>query len=44
MSQYTPTERTMLHRMPKRAAYDREVVAAILDEGLYFHVGFTVDD
>ncbi|MBM4254967.1 MAG: pyridoxamine 5'-phosphate oxidase family protein [Deltaproteobacteria bacterium] len=44
MSQFTPTERTTLHRMPKRAAYDRAVVHAILDEGLYCHVGFTVDD
>ncbi|MGE0823123.1 MAG: pyridoxamine 5'-phosphate oxidase family protein [Candidatus Binatia bacterium] len=42
MSQFIPTERTTIHRMPKRAAYDREVVAAILDEGLYCHVGFTV--
>lgn len=43
MSQFTPTTRTTLHRRPNRASYDREVVAAILDEGLYCHVGFTVD-
>jgi len=29
--------------MPKRAEYDRATVAAILDEGLYCHVGFSVD-
>ena len=43
MTQFTPTQRTMIHRMPKRAAYDRVVVEAILDEGLYCHLGFTVD-
>lgn len=44
MTQFTPTQRTTIHRMPKRAAYDRAVVEAILDEGLYCHLGFTVDD
>ena len=43
MTQFTPTQRTTIHRMPKRAAYDRVVVEAILDEGLYCHLGFTVD-
>lgn len=43
MSQYIPTERTTIHRMPKRAAYDRATVEAILDEGLYCHVGFVID-
>ena len=43
MSQFTPTERTTIHRMPKRAAYDRAGVEAILDEGLYCHLGFAVD-
>jgi len=38
-----PTQRTTIHRMPTRAAYDRVVVEAILDEGLYCHLGFTVD-
>ena len=40
MTQFLPTERTTLHRMPKRASYDRAGVAAILDEGLICHVGF----
>lgn len=44
MTQFTLTERTTLHRRPNRASYDREVVHAILDEGLYCHVGFTVND
>jgi nitroimidazol reductase NimA-like FMN-containing flavoprotein (pyridoxamine 5'-phosphate oxidase superfamily) len=43
MSQFTPTERTTLHRRPTRGSYDRAAVAAILDEGLYCHIGFTVD-
>jgi uncharacterized protein len=44
MSQFSPTERTTVHRRPNRASYDRETVAAILDEGLFCHVGFVVDD
>ena len=40
MTQFLPTGRTTLHRMPKRASYDRAEVAAILDEGLICHVGF----
>jgi uncharacterized protein len=43
MTQFMPTQRTTIHRMPKRAAYDRAAVEAILDEGLYCHLGFTVD-
>lgn len=37
------TERTTVRRLPKRAAYEREAVHAILDEGLVCHVGFAVD-
>jgi len=44
MSQFTPTARTTLHRRPNRASYDRDAVHAILDEGLYCHIGFTIDD
>lgn len=29
--------------MPKRASYDRAVINGILDEGLFCHVGFTLD-
>lgn len=43
MSQFEETERTHIHRMPKRASYDVDVVASILAEGLYCHVGFSVD-
>ena len=40
---YTPTGRTRLRRLPERAAYDRETVHAILDEGFICHVAFTID-
>ncbi len=43
MPQFEQTERTRIHRMPKRASYDAAVVEAILAEGLYCHVGFSVD-
>ena len=43
MSQFEKTERTRIHRMPKRASYDVDVVESILAEGLYCHVGFSVD-
>ena len=43
MPQYEKTERTRIQRMPKRASYDVAVVEAILAEGLYCHVGFSVD-
>jgi len=35
-----PTERTRVRRIPKRGAYDRTTIHAILDEGLVCHVGF----
>jgi hypothetical protein len=37
------TERTTVKRLPKRAAYDRATIEAILDEGLVCHVGFAVE-
>jgi nitroimidazol reductase NimA-like FMN-containing flavoprotein (pyridoxamine 5'-phosphate oxidase superfamily) len=37
------TERTTVRRLPKRGAYDRETVNAILDEALLCHVGFVVE-
>lgn len=43
MSDFTPTERTQVKRLPKRAKYDRETVEKILDEGFVCHVGFSVD-
>jgi len=43
MDSYTPTARTQVRRLPKRATYDKEQVHAILDEGYICHVGFVVD-
>jgi uncharacterized protein len=43
MSQFTPTARTRVKRLPDRGKYDRGTVFAILDEGLVCHVGFAVD-
>jgi uncharacterized protein len=37
------SERTTLHRYAHRAAYDRETIDAILDEGLICHVGLQTD-
>jgi nitroimidazol reductase NimA-like FMN-containing flavoprotein (pyridoxamine 5'-phosphate oxidase superfamily) len=38
-----PTQRTRVVREAERAAYDRETVYSILDEGFLCHVGFAVD-
>jgi nitroimidazol reductase NimA-like FMN-containing flavoprotein (pyridoxamine 5'-phosphate oxidase superfamily) len=38
-----PTPRTTVRRLPKRGHYDRETIAAILDEGLLCHVGFALE-
>jgi nitroimidazol reductase NimA-like FMN-containing flavoprotein (pyridoxamine 5'-phosphate oxidase superfamily) len=43
MSEFTPTERTQVKRLPKRGQYDRETVHKILDEGFVCHVGFSVE-
>jgi nitroimidazol reductase NimA-like FMN-containing flavoprotein (pyridoxamine 5'-phosphate oxidase superfamily) len=43
MSQFTPTERTQVKRLPKRGNYDRETVYQILDTAFVCHVGFSVD-
>jgi nitroimidazol reductase NimA-like FMN-containing flavoprotein (pyridoxamine 5'-phosphate oxidase superfamily) len=43
MDDYTPTSRTRVRRLPKRASYDKPAVHAILDEGFICHVGFAVD-
>ncbi|MEQ1924062.1 MAG: pyridoxamine 5'-phosphate oxidase family protein [Pyrinomonadaceae bacterium] len=37
------TKRTTVKRIPKRGAYDREAINAILDEAFVCHVGFVVD-
>ncbi len=44
MDSYTPTSRTKVGRLPKRAVYDKGQVHAILDEGYFCHVGFVVDE
>jgi uncharacterized protein len=38
-----PTPRTTVRRLPQRGHYDPETIAAILDEGLFCHVGFVAD-
>jgi uncharacterized protein len=43
MNTYTPTQRTKVRRLSKRAVYDKAQVHAILDEGFLCHVGFTQD-
>ena len=43
MSQFEPTERTQVKRLPKRGRYDAESVYQILDKGFVCHVGFAVD-
>src|SRR6202050_1463174 len=43
MSQFQPTQRTQVKRLPDRGAYDSEIVYKILEEGFIFHVGFSVD-
>jgi len=43
MDTYTPTTRTRVRRLPKRAVYDRAQIHAILDEGIVCHVGFAVE-
>jgi len=43
MSQFQPTERTQVKRLPKRGRYDRETVYQILDTCFVCHVGFNVD-
>ena len=44
MSQFTPTERTQVKRLPDRGKYDAETVHAILDSAFVCHVGFVVDE
>lgn len=43
MTQFTPTAKTTLKRLPQRGEFDRETVYKILDEALVCHVGFVVD-
>jgi uncharacterized protein len=43
MSNFTPTERTIVRREPERGSYDRELIYSILDEAFVCHVAFIVD-
>ncbi len=43
MEAFTPTDRTKVHRLPKRGVYDTAQIHSILDEGYLCHVGFVVD-
>lgn len=38
------TPRTTVRRKPSRGSYDWETIAAILDEGIFCHIGFVADD
>lgn len=44
MATTAPSQRARVRRVPKRAAYDRAAIDAILDEALVCHVGFVVDE
>ncbi|MGA8073549.1 MAG: pyridoxamine 5'-phosphate oxidase family protein [Candidatus Acidiferrales bacterium] len=43
MSEFTPTPRTQVRRLPDRGRYDSDTIYRILDEGFLCHVGFVVD-
>jgi nitroimidazol reductase NimA-like FMN-containing flavoprotein (pyridoxamine 5'-phosphate oxidase superfamily) len=43
MSEFARTEKTSITRLPKRAAYDKEIVYSILDEALFCSVAFVRD-
>ncbi|MEX0760197.1 MAG: pyridoxamine 5'-phosphate oxidase family protein [Tistlia sp.] len=40
---FTPTERTRIRRLAKRAVWDREAVYGVLDAGLACHVGYVIE-
>ncbi|MEM7712304.1 MAG: pyridoxamine 5'-phosphate oxidase family protein [Cyanobacteria bacterium P01_A01_bin.68] len=42
--QVTPTQRTQIKRLPKRANYETQTIHNILDEALICHIGFTVNN
>ncbi|MBS1105773.1 MAG: putative flavin-nucleotide-binding protein [Deltaproteobacteria bacterium] len=44
MSTVAPSTRTTVRRLPERGVYERAAIEAILDEGLFCHVGFVVED
>ena len=42
--QLTPTQRTQIKRLPKRANYETQTIHNILDEAFICHIGFTVNN
>ena len=44
MENFPKTQRNTVHRLPKRAAYDRETIYSILDASLVCHVAFVQDE
>jgi len=43
MTDFSPTDRSRLKRIPERGRYDRQTIYPILDEALICHVGFQVE-
>jgi uncharacterized protein len=43
VTDFTPTAKTRIRRLPKRARYDRESLHAILDAGFVCHIGYVID-
>lgn len=43
MTDFTPTPRTKLKRLPERGHYDRKTAYDILDAGFVCHIGYVID-
>jgi len=43
VSDFAPTVRTKVKRLPKRGHYDRKTVYEILDAGFVCHIGYVID-
>jgi hypothetical protein len=43
MSDFKPSQRSRVKRLPKRGHYDRDTVYAVLDAGLIAHIGYAID-
>ena len=43
MTDFSPTDRNRVRRLPARASYDAETIYPIIDEALICHVGFVAD-
>lgn len=43
-SEFQPTERSTIHRLPSRGSYDRTKVYEVLDQGILAHVGFSTQN